>query len=61
LCFRRSIINILYLFTYPDKYEKKEPPKEPIEAIIQIKLQADKREQILKLVFGDKNLQILNE
>ena len=54
-------VDILYLFTYPDKYEKKETRKEPVEAILQIKLQADKRDQILKLVFGDKNLQILDK
>jgi transcriptional regulator with XRE-family HTH domain len=55
-------VNILYLFTYPDVYEKKEKRKdsEPIDAVLQIKIQADKKEQILKLVLGENNFELLS-
>ena len=51
----------LDIITYPDRYVKKgsvEP--EPVEAILQIKLKKDKKDQVLKLVFGDNNIEILN-
>lgn len=35
--------------------------EEPIEAVLQIKLRKDKKEQVLKLVFGENNLEILNK
>jgi transcriptional regulator with XRE-family HTH domain len=56
-------VNILYLFTYPDVYEKKKKIKdsEPIETVLQIKLQADKKEQILKLVLGENNFEIYKQ
>lgn len=50
------------IITYPDKYIKQEPVKpEPVEAILQIKLQKDKKDQVLKLIFGENNLEILNK
>jgi transcriptional regulator with XRE-family HTH domain len=56
-------VDVLYLFTYPHVYVMKETQKTstPVEAILQIKLQADKKEQVLKLVFGENNLEILNK
>lgn len=56
-------VDMLYLLTYPHVYVKKERTEhqEPIEAILQIKLQSDKKEQVLKLVFGENNLEILNK
>jgi transcriptional regulator with XRE-family HTH domain len=55
-------VDVLYLMTYPHIYEKKgEKGKDPVEAILQIKLQSDKKEQVLKLVFGENNLEILNK
>lgn len=33
----------------------------PVEAILQIKLQKNKRDQVLRLVFGDNDLEILNK
>ncbi len=55
-------VDTLFLMTYPDIYIKKErSEREPIEAILQIKLQSDKKEQVLKLVFGENNLEILNK
>lgn len=55
-------VDTLFLMTYPDIYIKKgRSEREPIEAILQIKLQSDKKEQVLKLVFGENNLEILNK
>lgn len=55
-------VDILYLLTYPHIYVKKDSKESaPVEAVLQIKLKADKREQILKLVFGEHNLEILNK
>lgn len=34
---------------------------EPIEAVLQIKLRKNKRDQVLRLVFGDNDLEILNK
>lgn len=41
--------------------EDQSKEEEPIEAILQIKLRKDKKEQVLKLVFGENNLEILNK
>lgn len=49
------------LITYPDKYVKKSQKDEEVEAILQIKLRKDKKDQVLKLVFGDNNIEILNK
>ncbi len=58
-------LNEIDLFTYPEIYEKKDLSKdsshEPIEATLQIKLRKDKKDQVLKLVFGEHNLEILNK
>ena len=52
------VINII---TYPDKYVKCETQEdEPVEAVLQIKLKKDKKDQVLKLVFGEDNVEILN-
>lgn len=50
------------IITYPDVYVKKEEAtSDPIEAILQIKLQRDKKDQVLKLIFGDNDIEILNK
>ena len=57
--FNLSVVDVI---TYPDKFEKKEIiGEEPVEAILQIKLKKDKKDQVLKLVFGDNNIEILNK
>jgi transcriptional regulator with XRE-family HTH domain len=55
-------VDVLYLITYPEIYEIKQQgqKQEPVEAILQIKLMSDKKDQVLKLVFGENNLEILN-
>ena len=53
-----SVIDIL---TYPKIFvESTSNTLEPVEAILQIRLQKDKKDQVLKLVFGENNLEILN-
>ncbi len=55
-------VSVVDLITYPKTYvEKTTNGPEPIEAVLQIRLRKDKREQILKLVFGDNDLEILNK
>jgi transcriptional regulator with XRE-family HTH domain len=56
-------VDALYLITYPEIYEKKQQgqKQEPVEAILQIKLMSDKKDQVLKLVFGENNLEIFNK
>ncbi len=50
------------LISYPDRYVKSDTqPEEPVEAVLQIKLKKDKKDQVLKLVFGDNNIEILNK
>ena len=34
---------------------------DPVEAVLQIKLRQNKRDQVLRLVFGDNDLEILNK
>lgn len=55
-------VTVIDLITYPKKYvEKDSNNNEPIEAILQIRLQKDKKDQVLKLIFGDNNIEILNK
>lgn len=55
-------VDVLYLLTYPDVYVRKsQEPGEPVEAVLQIKLRSDKKDQVLRLVFGENNLEILNK
>ena len=50
------------IFTYPDKYvSQKAVEDEPVEAILQIRLTKDKKDQVLKLVFGENDIEILNK
>lgn len=50
------------IITYPDKFVKvQEAEQEPVEAVLQIKLKKDKKDQVLKLIFGENNIEILNK
>ena len=51
----------IYILTYPKTYVEKDKEEEPVEAILQIKLRKDKKDQVLKLVFGENNIEILNK
>lgn len=49
------------VLTFPDKYIKKiDGTNEPVEAVLQIKLNKTKKDQVLKLVFGENDIEILN-
>ena len=55
-------MSVVDLFTYPDKYVKTTQIEgEQVEAILQIKLRKDKKDQVLKLVFGENNIEIFNK
>ncbi|MBE6224144.1 MAG: helix-turn-helix transcriptional regulator [Bacteroidales bacterium] len=59
---RNLAMSEIDIITYPEKYIRQEPNKpEQVEAILQIKLQKDKKDQVLKLVFGEHNLELLNK
>ena len=50
------------LFTYPDIYEKPNArEREPAEVLVQLRLTKEKKDQVLKLVFGENNIEILNK
>lgn len=50
------------IITYPHIYvEQGKSESEPVEAVLQIKLKKEKKDQVLKLVFGDNNIEILNK
>lgn len=58
-CFDMSVIDVI---SYPYKYVKSDAASdEPVEAILQIKLKKDKKDQVLRLVFGENNIEILNK
>lgn len=50
-------ISVIDILTYSDNQQAE---GEPVEAILQIKLKKDKKDQVLKLVFGENNIEILN-
>lgn len=53
-------LRLIDLFTYPDKFESVRHTGEEMTASITIQLKDDKKEQALKLLFGEKNLKLLN-
>ena len=52
-------ISVIDILTYGDN--RKQADGEPVEAILQIKLKKDRKDQVLKLIFGEHNLEILNK
>ena len=50
------------LMTYPDKYIRVgKPEDDPVKAVLQIELKKDKKDQVMKLLFGEHNIEILNK
>lgn len=49
-----SVIDII-------KYSDDPVPGEPTEVLLQLKLTKEKKDQVLKLVFGENNIDILNK
>lgn len=54
-------VEVIDLFTYPEKYVPSGKRHEDVEAILQIRLKDEKKIEILRSVFGDKNYEILNK
>lgn len=55
-------VSVIDIITYPEVYVKSNAvEQEPVEAILQIKLKKDKKDQVLRLVFGENNIEILNK
>lgn len=46
------------IITYPNKGYSSE---NEVKAVLQIELKKDKKDQVMKLIFGDNNLEILNK
>lgn len=55
--FKMDIVDII---TYPNKGSYNKENEEDIKAILQIELKKDKKDQVMKLIFGDNSLEILN-
>ncbi|MDY3852428.1 MAG: XRE family transcriptional regulator, partial [Prevotella sp.] len=50
------------LITYPDVYlSQKETMQNEPEVVLQIKLKKDKRDQVLRLIFGNKDIEVLSK
>lgn len=49
------------LITWPDRYICAEEGSSPTEVLLQMRLTKEKKEQVLKLVFGEHNIEILNK
>ena len=51
-------ISVVDILTYGDNRKQE---GDPVEAILQIKLKKDRKDQVLKLIFGEHNLEILTK
>jgi len=55
-------MSVIDIITYPDKYVIVNSGEvEPLEAVLQIRLKKDKKDQVMKLIFGEHCLEILNK
>ena len=55
-------VSVIDLFTYPEKYVSiNNINNDDISATLTIQLRKEKKDQVLRLVFGDNNLEILNK
>lgn len=55
---KMSVIDII---TYPESYVPKSDLDSDVEAVLMVKLKEGKKRQILESVFGNENIEILNE
>lgn len=53
-------MRLIDIFTYPEVYQPASKHSEEMTASITIQLKDEKKEQALKLLFGDKNLKLLD-
>jgi transcriptional regulator with XRE-family HTH domain len=55
-------MSVIDIISYPDTYTIKDSNNsDSIEAVLQLKLKDKKKEQVLRIVFGESNLEILNK
>ncbi|MBR6333717.1 MAG: helix-turn-helix transcriptional regulator [Bacteroidales bacterium] len=55
-------ISLMDLITYPDKYVNIDKISDPEDKVLlSIEIKKDKKDQIMRLVFGDNNLEIFNK
>lgn len=54
-------VRVVDIITYPKRLKVEVNDDEPVEAILQFRLTKDKRDQVMKLVFGENNIEILNK
>lgn len=55
-------VSVVDIITYPDRYVFLNAGEaEPLEAVLQIRLKKDKKDQVMKLIFGEHCLEILNK
>lgn len=53
---------VIDVITYPDKYINSTAVKYPIDdVLLQLRLKHEKRDQVLSIIFGENNLEILNK
>ncbi len=56
---KMSVIDII---TYPEKYVPKSSlGDDDVDAVLMVRLKASKKRQILESVFGNENLEVMNE
>lgn len=59
IVFKMDVVDVI---KYPEKYtsvSQSSVTSNDIKAVLQIELSKDKKEQVLKMIFGDNNLEIL--
>lgn len=55
-------VPVIDIITYPDRYVRAGAgEQEPLESVLQIRLKKDKKDQVMKLIFGEHCLEILNK
>ncbi len=57
-------MDVINLITYPEKWGSlgiTQPEEEIAKVVLQIELKKEKKDQVMKLVFGDNNIEILNK
>ena len=58
IIFKMPVIDII---TYPDVFVRKTKNRQEINATLTIELNEQKREEVLRVVFGDENYKVLNK
>lgn len=55
-------VSVVDIITYPDRYERVlAAGEEPAEVFVQLKLKKEKKDQVLKLLYGENNIEIFNK